>query len=387
MGEAAYIPMRGASAAGKITVDLDCDFLWKLVELMWYFAAWLDGHARSTPYNDGDIMLKIQFTRRAGIVAAALMFVAATTQVAAQDKKVTLRIASAFNDSTDMIQAAQRFGELVKQKSGGTIEVKIFANGQMGGEKDNLEALKLGEIEMGVFGTYPIVTLAPKYSFFDAPFVFRDRDHVYKVWSGKLGDEVRAIFTKSHGIRELGMMGRGYRHLTSNAPIKSVDDLKGMKIRMGQSKPFIDAFGALGSVVVPIALPELFTSLKLGVVSASDGPFDQIYTFKLHEAQKYLAITGHLYATSLWLMNDRFYKNLSPSQRQAVDQASKEALAHGDRLSEASENVLLGKLQESGMQVTRPDYVPFMAKAKPAIDQLFSELWSVTTAAEIAAVR
>jgi TRAP-type transport system periplasmic protein len=210
---------------------------------------------------------------------------------------------------------------------------------------------------------------------------------VYKVWQGKLGDQVRDIFSKQHGIRDVGMMGRGYRHITSNTPINSVDDLKGMKIRMGQSKPFIDAFSATGAVVVPIALPELFTSLKLGVVSASDGPFDQIYSFKLQEAQKYLAITGHLYATSLWLMNEKFHAGLSPAQKTAVDQSAKEALAYGDQLSAASEKDLLGKLQAAGMQVTRPDYGPFMVKAKPAIDKLFTDLWSVTTAAEIAAVK
>jgi TRAP-type transport system periplasmic protein len=318
---------------------------------------------------------------------ATVALVAVATAAAAQDRKVTLRIASAFNEGTDMMQAAKRFGDLVRERSGGSIDVKTFAGGQMGGEKDNLESLKIGELEMGVFGTYPIVTLAPKYSFFDAPFVFRDRDHVYKVWGGKLGGDVRDIFVKSHGVRSVGMMGRGYRHLTSNAPIKSVDDLKGVKIRMGQSKPFIDAFSSIGAVVVPIALPELFTSLKLGVVSASDGPFDQIYTFKLHEAQKYLAITGHLYATSLWLMNDKFYQSLSPAQRGVIDAAAAEALAYGDQLSAASEKSLLDKLQQAGMQVTRPDYAPFMARAKPAIDKLFTEQWSVTTAQEIANVK
>lgn len=333
-------------------------------------------------------MLNPLFTRRLCLAATAAAVLAGfTLPASAQDKKVTLRIASAFTDGTDMIKAAQRFGELVRQKSGGSVDVKLFAGGQMGGEKDNLEALKLGELEMGVFGTYPIVTLAPKYSFFDAPFVFRDRDHVYKVWQGKLGDQVRDIFSKQHGVRDLGMMGRGYRHITSNTPINSVDDLKGMKIRMGQSKPFIDAFSATGAVVVPIALPELFTSLKLGVVSASDGPFDQIYSFKLQEAQKYVAITGHLYATSLWLMNDKFYASLSPAQKSAVDQSAKEALAYGDQLSAAGEKELLAKLQAAGMQVTRPEYAPFMVKAKPAIDKLFTDLWSVTTAAEIAAVK
>ncbi len=329
--------------------------------------------------------MSTRLTRRLalGIAGAAALFAQAA---AAQDRPVTLRLASAFDEKTDMMQAAKRFADLAKERSGGTVDVRIFAGGQMGGEKDNLEALKIGELDIGVFGTFPIVTLAPRYSFFDAPFVFRDKDHVYKTWNSKLGEGVRDVFQKN-GIRSLGMMGRGYRHLTSNAPINSVDDLRGVKIRMGQSKPFIDAFSQIGAVVVPIALPELFTSLKLGVVSASDGPFDQIYTFKLQEAQKHLAITGHLYATSLWLMNAASYNKLSPKQREAVDSAARDALAHGDELSTKSEQELLGKLQQAGMQVTKPDYAPFMAKAKPAIDKLFAELWSVTTADEIAAIR
>ncbi|HYF56409.1 MAG TPA: TRAP transporter substrate-binding protein [Salinarimonas sp.] len=322
-----------------------------------------------------------------GLLGGLALGVLAASPGYAQGKPVTIRIASAFEQSTDMMQAAKRFADLVKERSKGSIDVKLFAGGQMGGEKDIVESMKIGELEMGVLGTYPIVSLTPKYSFFDAPFVFRDKDHVYKTWNGKLGDEVRETFRKSHGVRAIGMMGRGYRHITSNTAINSVDDLKGMKIRMGQSKPFIDAFTATGAVVVPIALPELFTSLKLGVVSASDGPFDQISSFKLNEAQKYVAITGHLYATSLWLMNERFYQGLPADQKAIVDAAAKEALAYGDELSAASEKALGEKLQAAGMQFTKPDYAPFMAKAKPAIDRLFTEQWSVTTADEIARIQ
>jgi TRAP-type transport system periplasmic protein len=320
----------------------------------------------------------------------ASLYVAATALSAAghaHAADITIRVASAFNDATDMIRAATRFGELVEERSGGAIDVQFFANGQMGGEKDNLEALKIGEIEMGVFGTYPIVTLAPAYSFFDAPFVFRDKEHFYAVYRGALGDEVRRIFKEQNGVHELGIMGRGYRHITSNKPIGSVADLAGVKMRMGQSKPFIEAFSATGAVVVPIALPELFTSLKLGVVSASEGPFDQIYSFKLHEAQTHLAITGHLYATSLWLMNQEFYDGLSQEHRKIVDEAAAEALVHGDELSAQSEKGLLAKLKEAGMTVTEPDYSAFMQKARPAIDRLFSEDWTATTAAEIEAVK
>jgi TRAP-type transport system periplasmic protein len=298
------------------------------------------------------------------------------------DKKVKIRIASAFNEKTSMLRATQKFAELVKERSKGQIEVEIHPGGVMGGEKENLEAVKMGELEMAIFGTFPIVQLTPKYSFFDAPFVFRDKAHFYKVWEGKLGQEVRDEF-KKQSIHTLGIMGRGYRHITSNNAINSVDDLKGIKMRMGQSKPFIDSFTQLGAVVVPIALPELFTSLKMGVVSSSDGPYDQIYTYKLHETQKYIAQTGHLYATSMWLMNDKFYNGLSKSQKDIIDKAAKEALVEGDKMTDQDEKDLLEKLKAAGMQFTKPDIKAFMEKAKPALEKLFKESWPVTTPDEI----
>ena len=112
--------------------------------------------------------MSTRLTRRLalGIAGAAALFAQAA---AAQDRPVTLRLASAFDEKTDMMQAAKRFADLAKERSGGTVDVRIFAGGQMGGEKDNLEALKIGELDIGVFGTFPIVTLAPRYSFFDAP--------------------------------------------------------------------------------------------------------------------------------------------------------------------------------------------------------------------------
>ena len=120
--------------------------------------------------------------QRGAVMAAAAGIALCATHAAAQERAVTLRLASAFDEKTDMIQAARKLADLMKERTGGTVDIKIFAGGQMGGEKDNLEALRLGELDIGVFGTFPIVTLAPKYSFFDAPFVFRDKDHVYKSW-------------------------------------------------------------------------------------------------------------------------------------------------------------------------------------------------------------
>lgn len=298
-------------------------------------------------------------------------------------KVVEFRIASAYDTSTTMLQATQKFVDTIAEKSGGTLKGTIYAAGVMGGEKENVEAIKMGELEMSVLGTYPIVNLMPEYSFFDAPFVFRDRDHYFNVWNSEIGDKVRESFEKDHHIRTLGIMGRGYRHITSNNPINSAADLKGIKMRMGQSTPFIDSFTEIGAVVVPIALPELFTSLQMGVVSASEGPFDQIDSYKLYEVQDHLAITGHLYATSMWLMNSDFYNKLSDEQKKIIDESAREALEYGTQLSDEAEEALLKKLEGDGMKVTHPDYHEFMEKARPAIDKLFEKDWTVTTAKEI----
>lgn len=258
----------------------------------------------------------------------------------------------------------------------------IYAAGVMGGEQETLEAVQMGEIEMTVMGTYPIVTLAPKYGFFDAPFVFRDKDHYFHAWEGALGDGVREIFA-GNSIHTVGLMGRGYRHITSNDPINSVDDLKGMKMRMGQSTPFINAFTEIGAVVVPISLTELFTSLQMGVVSASEGPFDQIYSYKLYEVQDQLALSGHLYATSLWLTNSSFYESLSGEQKEIFDACAEKWLAEGTKLSDQAEEELLQTLKDEGMQVTEPDAEAIRQKALPAISKMFETDWTVTSMEEI----
>ncbi len=294
-----------------------------------------------------------------------------------------IKIAITYDQKTPMVMAANKFAELVNAKSKGELEVKVYPNGVMGGEKENLDALMLGELEMSVFGGLHIATLTPAYSFFDAPFVFRDRDHYYKVFNGELGGKMKKILSEKFNLHTMGLMGRGYRHITSSRPVNSVADLTGLKMRMGQSRPFIESFAQLGAVVIPIALPELFTSLKMGVVEGSEGPYEQIYTYKLQEVQKYIAISGHLYAAASFLMNREFRDDLSDANRKIVDESIAEALKYGDDLALKAEDDFRQKLADAGMTFTKPDMEPFRVKVKPALDKLFKDLWSVTTLEEI----
>jgi tripartite ATP-independent transporter DctP family solute receptor len=317
------------------------------------------------------------------LIVAPSIFSAGQKEQAAEN--VTMRLASILAQTTPVMQGAQKFAEILKKDSDGKIDVKIYAGGTMGGENDNLESLKMGELQMGIFGTLPITMLTPKYSFFDAPFLFRDKTHFLNVWNGKLGKDMQGIFLNEHGIRILGLAGRGDRHITSNVLVESVADMPKLKIRTPQSKPFMTNFTALGSIVVPIALPELFTSLQAGVVNASEGPFDQIVTNKLHEVQKYIAIISHYpFSPSVWMMNEKFFKNLPASQKSMIEKAAVEATAYASKLGEEREAELKKICTDRGVKLTKVDIVPFIEKVQPAMKKLFAEMWPVTTPEEIA---
>lgn len=239
---------------------------------------------------------------------------------------------------------------------------------------------------MAAFGTLPISIFTPEYSFFDSPFVFRDKDHFMAVWNGELGDAMRREMLESHNLYTLGVMGRGYRHITSNTPIESVDDIAKLTIRTPESALFMDTFGALGATCVPIALPELFTSLQMGVVNASEGPFDQLVTNKLYEVQDYITLSKYYYSISMWQMNAEFYNGLPEAYRTMIDEAAAEATEYATALGEEMEAELRAQCEDAGVTFCEmTDLQPYLDKVKPAMDKFYAEKWPVTTAKEIAA--
>jgi tripartite ATP-independent transporter DctP family solute receptor len=292
-------------------------------------------------------------------------------------------MAITFDQNTPMVHAARKFAELWEARINGAYKINIYPNGVMGGEKENLDSLMLGELEMGVFGGMHIATCTPSYSFFDCPFLFRDREHYLRVLQGKLGQGMNDIFINKFGIRFVGVTGRGYRHITSNKPINSADDLKGLKMRMGQTRPYLDTFTAIGAVTIPIALPELFTSLKMGVVEASEGPYEQIWTYKLQEVQTHIAVTGHTYSVAHFMVNEAFYQGLTDGQRKAFGECMEEATAYGNQVAVEAEERFRKNLVDFGVIFTKAELQPFIDKAQPALEKLFADYWNVTSFKEI----
>ncbi len=300
-----------------------------------------------------------------------------------QAAEVTIRLGSAFEPTHILCQAAQKFKELVEERSNGAIEVQLFLGGVMGSEEECTEAVSIGALEMQVGGGLPIKTFAPQYYFFDSPYVMRDWNHFQRVWASPLGEKAREEVIKNGNIMYLGIVYRGLRHLTANKPVYTPDDLKGIKLRLPQLPTWVKVWEAIGASTVPIALTELFTALQTGVADASEGDVTQILSFRLYEVQKYLMLTGHLVQTGGLTINKPFFDKLKKEYRDIILQAGKEATEWASNIIVAKEEELIKELEAKGMQLIQPDVNAFREKGKPAVEGLFKTEWPVTTWDEV----
>lgn len=300
-----------------------------------------------------------------------------------QAAEVTIRLGSAFEPTHILCQAAQKFKELVEERSNGAIEVQLFLGGVMGSEEECTEAVSIGALEMQVGGGLPIKTFAPQYYFFDSPYVMRDWNHFQRVWASPLGEKAREEVIKNGNTMYLGIVYRGLRHLTANKPVYTPDDLKGIKLRLPQLPTWVKVWEAIGASTVPIALTELFTALQTGVADASEGDVTQILSFRLYEVQKYLMLTGHLVQTGGLTINKPFFDKLKKEYRDIILQAGKEATEWASNIIVAKEEELIKELEAKGMQLIQPDVNAFREKGKPAVEGLFKTEWPVTTWDEV----
>jgi TRAP-type C4-dicarboxylate transport system substrate-binding protein len=299
------------------------------------------------------------------------------------EKKTTIRIGSPFKAGHILFDAAEKFKELVTQRSGGRIAVQIEA-----GTKSEEEINKLnstGTLEMQSNGTMFLQVYAPPYYFLSAPYVMKDFDHYMRVWDGKLGQQAQAQMEQNGNLKYLGTVYRGLRQTTAKKPIYTPADAYNLKLRLPVLPTWIAIWKAIGADPVPLTLPELYAGLKSGKADASEGDVSQITSFKLDQVQTHLIMTNHMVTIGGLLIHKPFFDRLSKADQTLVVQAAKEACNWANAKMKAAESSYLLELQRKGMQVVIPDAESFRAKAKPAVDELFRTQWPVTTWKEVLA--
>jgi len=313
------------------------------------------------------------------LLVAFLMVIVSVSLVQA---KTVIRLASSFEPGHILVQNAEKFKELV-EASGQDIEVQLFPGGSMGSEEELYEQVAIGAIEMQAGGIISVQMFAPEYYFIDVPYVMKDFDHFMNIWNGELGSTIREIIRTKGGQETLAIIYKGMRQMTANKPIMNTKDLTGLKLRLPQIPSWVAVWKGLGAKPVPIALPELFTSLQTGVADASEGEPSQILSFKLYEVQDYLILTNHKMEVGDLTINVKFLESLTPAQQQVIRDSAIQSSEWATKKNMAEEEGLIKLLGEKGMKIIVADAEEFKVKAKPIVEELFKSNWPNITWEEV----
>jgi tripartite ATP-independent transporter DctP family solute receptor len=292
--------------------------------------------------------------------------------------EMTLALGHATSDSENSHyqQFSEKFKEEVEKATDGKVTIEIHPNAELGGEREMIEAVQFGTLDMLFTSSGPVGNFASKSNAFDFPFLFRDKEHAYKVLDGELGDEVAAQL-EGVGIKLLAWGENGFRNITnSRNPIIKPEDLEGIVIRTMENKVHLASFQAFGAEPTPMSFAELFTALQQKVVDAQENPLSVIVPNKFYEVQKYLTLSGHFYSPAPFLMSLDKFNSFSPELQKIIQDASIVARDYERDFIAKKNDEYIQTAKDNGMEiVTREeyDYEAFLEAAQPVYKQYEAE--------------
>lgn len=280
-------------------------------------------------------------------IATAIGLCLATTANA----ETTLRFGYEAPRSDTQHTAAKKFNELLKEKTKGEIKLSLFPDSTLGNAQTMISGVRGGTIDLEMSGSPNFSGLEPKLNVIDIPFIFQNREHVYKVLDGQIGQDLLKSL-EDKGLKGLAFWDVGFRSFTnSKHPVKAPDDIKGLKVRTNQNPMYIQAFTLLGANPVPMPLSELYTALETRAVDAQEHPIGIVWSSKLYEVQKYLSLTNHGYTPLIVVMNKAKFDALSPELQTALVTSAQEAGKYQRQLNEQNEKDIIAKMQKAGIEV------------------------------------
>lgn len=281
------------------------------------------------------------------------------------DEVVELKLGHIQSENDLWNDGAKKFKEEVEAKSNGKIKITIFPNSTLGGDRDMAEGMQIGTVDFsliaGVLGNFE-----PSMQLLELPYLFSSEEEFKNVIHGEVGNEIASRVLKSSNIRILNYWDRGPRQVTSNKPINSLADIKGLKIRLPEIKAMVETWKAMGASPTTMAWNEVYTGLQQNVIEAEENPVPFIYSGKIHEVQKYLAMTNHKYEYVTLSMSEKTYSKLTPEQQKIITDAAQVATDYENTLVKEKTNEILETMKSEGLQVTTPDTAEFAAAAKQA---------------------
>ena len=279
---------------------------------------------------------------------------------------ITLKLGHLANEDNSWHKGSLKFAEEVKALTKGTVEVKVFANDALGKEMDLINGMQLGTADMLITGE-SLQNWAPKAALLAVPYAFKNMAEMDKAVNGPLGEEIKKDIIDKAKVVPLAYFARGPRNLTSNKPIKTVDDVKGLKMRVPNVPIFMQFWRGVGAQPTPMAFGEVFTSLQTGVIDAQENPLALIKSASFFEVQKYVNRTEHVRSWIYLAIGQKSYNKLNADQKAALQEAAKRAQAYERQLYLADEQKLEAELKAKGMTFIETDQSGFAKKAKEAV--------------------
>lgn len=259
--------------------------------------------------------------------------------------------------------------KVLEEKSGRKMTVKVFADGQLGSEREVLELLQIGSVAMTKVSAAVMANFAPEYEILSVPYLYRDADHAWRVRDSDIGQEILASSTK-YLLKGLCYYDAGFRSFyTKDKPIRTPDDLKGLKIRVMNHKMSIDMVAALGGAATPMAYGELYTALQQGVVDGAENNEPSFVSSNHYEVCKYYTLDEHVTIPDVLVISTKFWNTLSEQEQAWLNEAAQESAQAEKVFWQESVDECMRTLEAAHVEIIRPDKEPFAERTQAVRDQ------------------
>ncbi|MDR1377998.1 MAG: DctP family TRAP transporter solute-binding subunit [Synergistaceae bacterium] len=315
-------------------------------------------------------MQAVKTAKKAILWALAAMVILSAVPALAEDYTIRLAFIGAESHGS-YIALNEKFKKDIEEKTGGRVKVELYPNAQLGSDRQAIEGISIGTLEMAVVGGSSLLTLDDRMTIMDLPFIFKTREAAHKVYDEFLTEEFNK-YLEPHDILILFSGELGYRHITnSRGPIQTPADLKGLKIRTMENPLHVQTFNLLGANPTPVAFSELYTALQQGTVDAEENPIGVIVTSKLYEVQKYTSLTGHIYTTAPFIISKSYWEGLPEDIRKIISEVAEETKPYQRDVIENQNSEFLEELEKAGVTVndlSPDDKQAFIDLCKPVYD-------------------
>ena len=290
-------------------------------------------------------MTNLLHTRRHWLAAAAAIGLGTP---AWSQQPLVIKFSHVVANDTPKGKAADFFAKRAAELTKGRVKVEIYANSTLYKDKEELEALQLGAVQMLAPSLAKFGPLGVKeFEVFDLPFIFDNYDELHKVTQGSVGKSLLARL-EAKGIHGLAFWDNGFKSFSANKPLRTPEDFKGLKVRIQSSKVLEAQMRAVSALPQVLAFSEVYQALQTGVVDGTENPHSNLYTQKMHEVQKVVTVSDHGYLGYAVITNKKFWEALAPDVRAALEQAMKEATEHANKIAREENEEALANVRKSG---------------------------------------